>query len=118
VTGACPAGYSCLDPGGQNACLPNGTFPGAACRDGTDCDPLPDGGPDQVCVVDVDLCVVDCDLGADAETEDALCAAVSPLLTCSETASDLCVYACVGGACPPGYFCFDAGGENACLPVP
>jgi hypothetical protein len=57
-----------------------------------------------------------------AANSDLLCQAVDPLLTCSETASDICVLACgSAGACPTGYGCVDAGDpathENACLPL-
>jgi hypothetical protein len=111
--GACPTGYSCLSPGGENACLPTGTFPGSPCRtSGTACDPL-GPGIGMECVAD--LCVVSCTTDSPAHS-DALCGAVNAALTCSETASDICVFACNAGVCPAGSSCFDPGGENACLP--
>jgi hypothetical protein len=115
VLGACLPGYSCLDPGGENACLPDGSFPGSECRAevGDECDLDLDGNAaaDMICVEDT--CVVDCSTGG-----DGLCSAVDPGLTCSETAEDICVFACDAGACPSGYSCFDPGpgNENACLP--
>jgi hypothetical protein len=113
VAGACPTGYSCLDEGGQNACLPTGSFPSSPCRaPGDVCDPLAPGVLME-CVEG--QCVVSCTTDT-PEHSDALCAGVDAALTCSETAGDICVFACAAGACPTGYSCFDQGGENACLP--
>ena len=117
VSGQCPTGYSCLDPGGQNACLPNGTFPGSSCRSqgGNECDQNLGGNSavDMVCVNS--LCTVSC-----PSNNDALCQGVDSRLTCSESAGNLCVFACVSGQCPSGYSCLDAGDsshQNACLPT-
>jgi len=117
--GDCPAGYSCLDEGGENACLPNGTFPGAACRGtvGSECDQNLGGNTSVDMECASGTCVVSCGV-ATAAINDGLCAGVDASLTCSETASDICVIACVTGACPAGYFCFEPGDENACLPIP
>jgi hypothetical protein len=45
--GACDSGYSCLDagkaPARENACLPNGSFPGSACAPGNTCASGPGG---------------------------------------------------------------------------
>ena len=114
VSGQCLPGFSCFDAGGENACLPNGSFPGSACggAESDQCDPL-GPGLDQTCVNDV--CAIVCDTG-DPGTDDALCAGVDGSLTCSETAGNVCVIGCVSGQCLPGFSCFDAGGENACLP--
>src|SRR6185295_13167474 len=114
VAGACPTGYSCLDPGGQNACLPNGSFPGSTCAMGNTCSALAPG-VNQMCVSNT--CVVDCNTAGNAAQDDALCNGVNSGLTCSETAGDICVSKCNAGACGTGYSCFDAGGENACLPT-
>jgi hypothetical protein len=116
VAGLCPTGFSCLDPTGENACLPTGSFPGSPCRtSGTACDADLGGNSavDMICVDDT--CVVDCDAGDEA-AGDALCGAVDSSLTCSESASDICVLECAVGDCPTGFSCLDPGGENACLP--
>jgi hypothetical protein len=117
--GDCPTGYSCFDEGEENACLPNGTFPGAACRAivGNECDQNLNANPNVDMECASGTCVVSCGV-ADAATNDGLCAGVDPSLTCSETASDICVVACVTGMCPVGYFCLEPGDENACLPSP
>lgn len=113
TAGQCPTGYSCLDPGGQNACLPNGTFPGSSCRSqgGNQCDQNLGGNSavDMVCVNSV--CTVSC-----PSNNDSLCMGVDSHLTCSESAGNLCVLACTAGQCPSGYSCLDPGGQNACLP--
>jgi hypothetical protein len=115
VGGNCLPGDSCLDEGGENACLPTGTFPGSPCRDteGDECSPLAPG-VNQVCVNDT--CVVACN-GEDEEDNDDLCAGVDASLTCAESAGHLCVIGCVSGNCLPGFSCLDEGGENACLPT-
>jgi hypothetical protein len=117
VSGQCPTGYSCLDPGStghQNACLPTGTFPSSPCRpdSGNECDQNVGGNAavDMACVNNV--CTVVC-----PSNNDSLCMAVDSRLTCSESAGNLCVFACVSGQCPTGYSCLGAGGENACLPT-
>jgi hypothetical protein len=114
VAGACPTGYSCFDAGGENACLPNGSFPGSPCAAGDSCSAL-GPGVNQVCVNDT--CVVSCNTAGNATQDDTLCAGVDPSLTCSETAGDICVSKCDAGTCSTGYSCFDAGGEDACLPT-
>ena len=125
--GACPTGYSCIGAGSENACLPTGSFPGSPCRpDGNDagseldCDQNLGGVADADMVCSNDVCVVSCATAGSTAQDDALCAGVSSLLTCSESAGDLCVLACgpsPGFACPVGYSCLENGGENACLPV-
>jgi hypothetical protein len=119
VAGACPSGYSCLKPSTENACLPNGTFPGSACRAtvGNQCDQNLSGNPSLDMECASGACVVSCGL-ADAATNDGLCASVSPALTCSETASDICLPHCVAGNCASGYFCYQPATENVCFPIP
>jgi hypothetical protein len=111
--GTCVPGYSCLDAGNENACLPNGTFPGSACRatQGDECDQDLGGNTavDMQCVAGT--CLVSC-----PSNNDALCGAVDSALTCSETLGNVCVVECDAGDCPDGYSCLDPGGENACLP--
>jgi hypothetical protein len=114
VTGLCPSGYSCLDAGStghQNACLPTGSFPSSPCRaaSGDQCDQNLGGNPgiDMVCVNET--CVVSC-----PGDNNGLCAAVNSHLTCAAVAGNLCLIACVGGQCPPGYACY--GPETVCLP--
>jgi hypothetical protein len=115
VSGACPSGFSCLDPGGsphQNACLPLGSFPGSPCRttSGDQCDQNLGGNVnvDMQCVQNT--CVVSC-----PNNNDALCMGVNSGLTCAVLAGNVCVPACVSGACPTGFSCFVA--ENACFPA-
>ncbi|HMI94692.1 MAG TPA: hypothetical protein VK509_25130, partial [Polyangiales bacterium] len=130
--GSCPAGYSCLDPGGENACVRDGSVPGSACQAPNQwCSWLypPIGDPIQMqcvggqCAITCDPlagtgpCAIGCGIGGNPAADDALCVGVNPALTCSESAGDLCVTACgAGGACPTGYSCLGAGVENACLP--
>jgi hypothetical protein len=114
VSGACPTGYACLDPGGsthQNACLPTGTFPGSPCRATVNdrCDADLNGNPNVHMQCTQSTCVVSC-----PNNNDSLCAAVSSSLTCSVVAGNICLPACVSGACPSGFSCFNA--ENACFP--
>jgi hypothetical protein len=118
--GSCDSGYSCLDPGAipghENACLPDGTFPGSACRQssGDACDSNLGGNVAVNMICSNNTCVVAC-----PGNNDALCGAVDSRLTCSESASDRCVFSCVSDNCPGGYACLDAGGaghQNACLP--
>src|SRR5262249_36240933 len=86
VEGECGDGYSCLSPGeigvAENACLPDGTFPGATCRGtvGSECDQNLGGNAsvDMECVGG--SCVVSCGIST-APTNDGLCAAVDPRLT-------------------------------------
>jgi hypothetical protein len=116
--GACPDGYSCLNPGTENACLPTGSFPGSPCRASNDnkCDQNVGGNAAVDMVCSNNTCVVSCNLG-DEPTNDTLCGGVNAALTCSESAAHLCVLKCGNnGACPSGYSCLDPGGENACLP--
>ncbi len=123
--GECPEGFSCLDPGGENACLPNGSFVGSQCAEGAVCDDLDltgVGGPyfDVVCSA-TDVCVVNCDdEGSPGTPDETVCAAFDAVfftdLTCSLSAGNTCVAACDGGACDEGFSCLDPGGENACLP--
>jgi hypothetical protein len=111
--GACPSGYSCFDAGGEDECLPNGTFPGSACGASNFCAQDLGGNTavDMACVSGT--CVVTC-----AGNNDALCGAVDASLTCSESAGNICVLECGGGgSCLPGFSCLDEGGENACLPT-
>ena len=66
-------------------------------------------------------CITPCSTAGDKYEDDALCGQLSPLLTCSETASDHCALRCGRrGACPATYTCKDPGDnihydENACL---
>ena len=123
--GVCPTTYSCFGQGAENACLPTGSFPGSPCRpDGDDagsegdCDQDLDGDVDADMVCVGGACVVECSTGGTSAAEDAVCTGVSDLLTCSETAGDLCVLECgANGVCPATYSCFGAGAENACLPT-
>jgi hypothetical protein len=117
VAGACPTGYSCLDPGGENACLPNGSFPGSACATGSICSQDLGGvaEADMVCIEDT--CVVECNTPGDAAVDDALCAGISSALTCSESAGDLCLLSCATAACPTDYSCLGFDDEDACLPT-
>jgi hypothetical protein len=117
VAGACPTGYSCLDPGGENACLPSGSFPGSACGAGNTCAQDLGGNAEADMVCAAGTCVVECATAGNAAADDAVCEGVSSALTCAESAGDLCVFECVAGACPTGYSCLDPGGENACLPT-
>lgn len=116
-SGVCGTGFSCLSPTGENACLPNGTFPGSTCRtSGTQCDQDLGGNTsvDMVCANNV--CAVNCNLGSNETINDAVCAGVNSALTCAESGGHLCVVACVSGQCGTGFSCFDSLGENACLP--
>ena len=106
VGGLCPTGYSCLEPAGtktgaQNACLPNGAFPGSACA-GNACGTY--GTIAMTCANNT--CVVPCDT-------DANCTPVG--LTCVE-ASHVCVQPCgAGSTCADNrYACLES--QNACLP--
>jgi hypothetical protein len=120
-SGQCPTGYACLDPGDsnhQNACLPTGSFPSSPCRATVDdqCDDDVGGNEDADMVCVGGTCTVSC-----PSNNDALCAEVDSRLTCSESAGNVCVFACGNaGACPSGFSCLDAGGsghQNACLPT-
>ena len=104
--GMCPTGYTCLEPegtktGAQNACLPNGSFPGSACATGDVCGSY--GGKAMTCASNT--CVITCAAEAD-------CTPVG--LTCVE-AKGVCLQPCVAGACSDNrYACLAS--ENACLP--
>jgi hypothetical protein len=116
-SGVCPQGYSCLDPGGENACLPTGSFPSSPCRStvGDECDQNLGGNADVDMVCVAGSCTVSC-----PSNDDALCTGVDSRLTCSESAGNLCVFACASGQCLSGYSCLDAGDtghQNACLPT-
>jgi hypothetical protein len=116
--GTCPSGYSCLDPGNENACLPDGTFPGSTCRAdvGNECDEDLGGNAAVDMVCSDNTCVVSCNLG-DETMNDLLCGAVNIALTCSQSADHVCVVKCGnGGLCPEGFSCLNAGTEDACLP--
>jgi hypothetical protein len=123
--GECPTGFACLGQGAENACLPIGTFPGSPCRpDGSDDGSAPDCDQDLGGSADADMvcidgaCVVECSTGGSSAQEDEVCSAISELLTCAESAGDLCVLACgAGGSCPTGYACLANDGEDACLPT-
>ncbi|MCP4601065.1 MAG: hypothetical protein GY847_11160, partial [Proteobacteria bacterium] len=105
--GECSTGFSCYDT--EDACLPDGTFPGAACRSGTTCDDV--GGAGQTCIMGV--CAIDCETYS-----DALCEGIDSSLTCADDAAGVCVPACVSGVCPTGLSCYNLypGYDNACLP--
>jgi hypothetical protein len=112
---ACPGGNcdlfpgtSCLVKENENACLPNGSFPGSDCATGDVCSDTP---IDMECVDGT--CFATCDDGAGGDT---FCAGISALLTCSVAAGGLCVPACDAGSCAayPGTSCLLT--ENACLP--
>jgi hypothetical protein len=115
-TGTCGSGYSCLDAGAvpahENACLPNGSFPGSACGPNNTCGAGP-GGTTMACRSG--QCAVNCPAGS---AGDNVCAAVSAALTCSDAAGGFCVPGCnvAYGAskCPSGKSCL--GSENSCLP--
>ena len=106
VGGLCPTGYTCHEPdgtqtGAQNACLPNGSFPGSPCATGDVCGEY--GGVGMTCAAGT--CVITC-------AAEATCTAVG--LTCVESAG-VCVSPCVSGACDDNrYACLTS--ENACLP--
>jgi hypothetical protein len=110
--GSCSSGFSCLDPGTpparENACLPNGSFPGAACGPNNSCGSGP-GGSSMSCRNGT--CVVNCPAGSDGDT---LCSMVNSALTCSDAGGGLCVPGCNSGNCPNGLSCLTS--ENACLP--
>jgi hypothetical protein len=110
--GQCDGGFSCLEPGAppqkENACLPNGSFPGAACGPNNSCGSGP-GGARMTCRNSV--CALTCPAGSSG---DELCAMLSGSLTCADAAGGVCVPACSSGSCPSGYSCFPQ--ENACLP--
>jgi hypothetical protein len=74
-------GYSCLNPGGEKACLPNGTFPGSTCAQGTTCFQVPKiggGFADQTCIAGPTICAVSCN-----DDQNSTCQAVDPSLICS-----------------------------------
>jgi hypothetical protein len=118
-SGACDTGYSCLDAGAspahQNACLPNGSFPGSACAPSNTCAAGPDG---TTMSCHSGACVVECPGGG--MNGDTLCGMVSAALTCSDAGGDLCVPACNvaygSSKCPSGLSCLASSGENTCLP--
>ncbi len=118
ISGACLPGYDCLEPGtgpdDENACLPNGSFPGSACRDSADnkCDQNVGGNEALDLTCAGDTCTALC-----PNNNDALCTGLSTSLTCSESAGNLCVVGCVSGNCLPGFSCLAPGAENACLPT-
>jgi hypothetical protein len=109
IAGGCGhlgTGYTCMET--YQVCLPTGSFPGSPCKAGNVCDAV--GGRAQSCVNA--MCVPTC-------TQDSHCTGIDPGLTCLES-EGLCVYACVAGACPDGFTCYDAGGaghQNACIPL-
>ncbi len=105
VEGACGQGFSCFET--EGTCLPTGAFPGSPCRATLPgCDAL--GDAPMVCLQD--QCLVSC-----AQGGEAVCDAVSDALACSAAAGEVCVRACVEGACDPGYACFET--EGTCLPA-
>jgi hypothetical protein len=107
----CPTGFSCLDAGDstrENACLPNGTFPGSKCRtSGTACDQDLGGQSflDMTCIDTT--CYLQC-----ANDNDDLCSGYNAALTCYADAN-ICVPACVASNCPDSLSC--DGDENACV---
>jgi hypothetical protein len=127
TTGACADGYSCFDPWPvypptsgtyhQNACLPDGSFPGSHCPDPRE----PHGGcgtylAQMECYAD--KCLIPCDVGNEA----ARCAPIG--LQCDIAYTGFCMPSCAGGpgTCPTGMFCTDAlpttnHGEQTCLPI-
>jgi len=110
--GQCDAGFSCLEPGmppqKENACLPNGSFPGAPCGPNNSCGSGP-GGARMTCRNNV--CLVSCPAGSSG---DELCSMLSGSLTCADAGGNVCVPACNAGSCPSGLSCLAY--ENACLP--
>jgi hypothetical protein len=114
VAGQCPNGFSCFDQGGENACLPTGTFPGSPCAGGNTCSSATPGLA-LSCVGGT--CAIDCDGPGDPAADDAYCAAINPNLTCAESIGGHCVVSCESNPCPSGFSCFDSGGEHACLPT-
>jgi hypothetical protein len=122
VSGQCSTGLSCY--GAENACLPNGSFPGSACAFDDTCGSLavPDGQGGSLTLTQTCLsgtCVVDC-LDGDANYGDGLCGAVNAALTCMPangvSGTGYCTYSCGTSSCPAGLSCFDKAGQHACLP--
>jgi hypothetical protein len=113
--GACGTGYSCFDAGGENACLPTGSFPGSPCRatQGDECDQNLRGIAEADMTCSQGVCVIGC-----AGDNDALCDSVDTRLTCF-SAFNVCLQKCgVGSTCPDGFTCFNGTGENVCVPGP
>ena len=109
--GACGTGYSCF--ASENACLPNGSFPGSNCAPNDTCGAGP-GGTTMSC--QSGKCAVNCTPGGG--TGDGICQAVSSALTCFESPASsttkFCVPACVSNMCSTGYSCLQS--QNSCLP--
>lgn len=106
---ACAGDFSCFTTGGQNACLPKGSFPFSACATGDLCDHV--SGIPQVCMDGT--CVPTC-------ANEEQCGEISSALTCVG-AMGLCAPKCSAtsncnpAAVGPGFACMDS--ENACLPA-
>lgn len=106
----CPEGIEPVTPeslGGKGSV-------GASCRPIDDADGQCDtaiGGNyliNAVCMNDT--CLIDCSNGG-----TGMCQAAQPFLACSPTAGDVCVKACVDGACDEGFSCLSS--EGVCLPT-
>jgi hypothetical protein len=98
-------------------CLPKGSFPGGPCGASNFCasDLKGVAAADMRCQSDV--CVVKCD-NTEVTKSDGLCEAVSPALTCVDSAgaAAFCALKCGGGnSCTAGNSCFTS--EDACLPT-
>jgi hypothetical protein len=108
--GACDIGYSCY--GAENACLPNGSFPGSTCpRYPTAADP--NGGCGSVGPVQMDCaagtCMVPC------TSAPQVCGTIGA--ACDADYSGYCMPSCATASCPADMFCHtETSGEKACLP--
>ncbi len=69
----CADGYSCLTAGGENACLPDGSFLGSKCAGGTICNAS--GTPPLVCIPGAELCGAACSPPGDMDVCDPINAA-------------------------------------------
>lgn len=114
------AGLSCASGVyAEPVCLPRGSFPGSPCRPtgGDECDQNLGGLADADMICNAGRCVVQCEAPGIFASGDALCGAVSSVLTCvNGPGVDVCVIACgEGDACPAGSSCLTS--QDACLPT-
>jgi subtilisin family serine protease len=118
-TFACGDGLACERV--NNACLPEGSFPGSPCGGTASCATNFDGAQhDLLCMGG--MCLIDCATGGDVLC-GALGAALDMPLSCDDTGLQVCLPPC-GAA--PGFACASVGdlemtchdtlGEQVCLP--